>query len=49
MPGRPRSISVNRSGPKSSSRTISSVQRSPSSSAARATGQYWPYGCTTPG
>lgn len=49
LPATPRSISVNRSGPKSSSRTISSVQRSPSSSAARATGQYWPYGCTTPG
>jgi hypothetical protein len=42
MPGRPRAISLNPSGPNNSSRSTSNVQRSPTISAAFDTGQYWP-------
>ena len=42
IPGRPSRRSVNRHGPwLSSSRTISSTQRSPTRSSDRATAQYW--------
>jgi choline dehydrogenase-like flavoprotein len=42
MPGRHRSSSLNRQTACSISRTMSSVHRSPSTSAPRAMGQYWP-------
>jgi hypothetical protein len=40
--GTPRRISLKRVLPHSNSRTTSGVQRSPKTSAARATGQNWP-------
>src|SRR5205823_12082231 len=43
MPGRPAIRSVKRRGPSRSSRATSRVHRSPTTSRARATGQYWSY------
>ena len=43
MPGSPRSRSLKPRRPRSKSRTIRSDQRSPTTSSALATGQYWPY------
>src|SRR5439155_9317544 len=43
IPGSPCESSLNRWAPSARSRTTRSVQRSPRTSAALATGQYWPY------